>query len=319
MNCNVEFHNQSKIFLSGQEVKGVVIIENDKPRKISDILLVIDGNARTSWTETGADETSTYSYGATQQLIFSAIPLIQNKGGNKTRSNTQHFKNNEIILAVTLNPGNHKFNFNFLLDPMLPSSFDKGDGKIIYAVVIEIKTSETFSFNKKFQFKFDVISHVDLNLQKPEYRAPLKAEISKSFFMSSKVCSITAQIPHQAFAAGQDLPLYLFINNESKLEITSIISTLSRKYTFKCDKTRTKSDREVLLESIHAGLMPRSTHSATYSFKIPSSLIPTIDYSNCKYIDVVYELEVTAKVGGMHRSPKIYLPLYLASVPYKQL
>lgn len=85
MNCGVLFENQSKIFLSGQEVKGVIIIRNDEPRRINGINLIIDGIAKTNWTEstgTGDDEKKT-SYGATQQLIFTKIPLIKNDEGGK--------------------------------------------------------------------------------------------------------------------------------------------------------------------------------------------------------------------------------------------
>lgn len=221
------------------------------------------------------------------------------------------------ILVLTLNPGNHNFNFNFLLHPMLPSSFYKPNGKILYSVVVEIEKAEKFSLNKIFQFNFDVVSHVDLNMEKPDLRAPLKAEISKSFFMTSKVCSLTAEIPHQAFAAGQDLSVFFSINNESKQEITSIILTLLREYKFKCDGISTTSNRDILVSNTQEGLKPQSKHSATYSFQIPSALFPTIDSSKCKYIDVTYRLEITAKIGGMHRSPRIYLPIYIGSVPYK--
>ena len=83
MYCSVEFENQSKIFVSGQEVKGVIKIENDAPKIINGIDLIIDGIAKTNWTETtgtGDDEKKT-SYGATQQLILTKTPLIKNDGG----------------------------------------------------------------------------------------------------------------------------------------------------------------------------------------------------------------------------------------------
>lgn len=80
MNCQVEFSNPSKIFSSGQEVSGVVNLENYISREISGIFLIINGIAKTEWIESvGAGDMEKKSYyGATQQLIFSKMPLMSN-------------------------------------------------------------------------------------------------------------------------------------------------------------------------------------------------------------------------------------------------
>lgn len=98
----------------------------------------------------------------------------------------------------------------------------------MYCVKVNVERAEAFKFNKNFQFPFDVVSHVDLNLERPQDIAPLKAEVSKSFFMSSKILLMTAQIPHRAFVPGQELSVNVDVKNKTKIEIVSLIISLWR-------------------------------------------------------------------------------------------
>lgn len=86
---------------------------------------------------------------------------------------------------------------------------------------------------------------------------------------------------------------------------------------FKSDWVSSQYNTELLVSTIQPGVKPQSDHNATYTFKIPLDLFPTIEFSQSKYIQAIYKLEVIAKVSGMHRSAKINLPIYLGSVPYK--
>lgn len=220
---------------------------------------------------------------------------------------------------MTLNPGQHIYYFNFLLHLSLPSSFKSFYGKIHYAVSVKIARVETFKFDKVFKFPFEVASFVDLNLQDPTLKLPLKVDISKQFLMSSKTLTMTAEIPKRSFAGGENISVFVSIINDTKVEVVSIILSLLRVYTFKSTSISTKSDSDLLIKSEQQGVKEKSKHQATYTFQVPENLFPPIDFGSTTYIEAVYKIEITAKVSGMHRSPRVYLPIFIGTVPLNKI
>lgn len=83
MDCSLTFENKFQKFYSGQEVRGSIVIQNDKLRESAGIFLIIEGTAETHWTETEGtgDDSKSVSYGGTQKLIFTTISLLQNEKG----------------------------------------------------------------------------------------------------------------------------------------------------------------------------------------------------------------------------------------------
>lgn len=181
---------------------------------------------------------------------------------------------------------------------------------------LKVARLEKLKFDKNFKFFFDVVSFVDLNLQNdPNLRLPLKAEISKTFMFSSKSLKISAFILKRAFASGENISITVEIENDTRVEVISTILSLIREFTFKCDGISTKNDSDLLIKSEQQGVKEKSKNQATYSFQIPEGLFPPI---TTKYIDAFYKIEITAKVGGMHISPRIYLPIFIGTVPLKE-
>jgi hypothetical protein len=49
---------------------------------------------------------------------------------------------------------------------------------------------------------------------------------------------------------------------------------------------------------------------------------PQIEATNirlCRYIHITYEVQIIAKVGGLHRSPMLSFPITIGTIPLKGL
>lgn len=169
-------------------------------------------------------------------------------------------------------------------------------------------------FNYSFKFPFNVICHLDLNHEGVEIRKPLRGDISKKFFLGfgSNAMNISAEIPFRGFVGGQTLDISVKIVNKSNVDVASIFVELRRLYHFKSDFISTKNDTQVLVRGNHSGVEAKS--NVTFSLEIPH-VEPTTSVRTCKYIQVSYEICVTVKVVGMHRSPVLTMPVIIGTIP----
>lgn len=185
-------------------------------------------------------------------------------------------------------------------------------------MIIEVTTPYNQDILEKFEFPFEVLTHVNINEVHPELLAPLRVEKSKSFFMSSKKLNMIVDIPLQAYVPGQEMNITVTIDNNTKVEVNSIILTLLREFTLNSGCGTVRDHQEDLVTNSYEGVAPKSSQNSTYSLQIPAdNVFPTIEFSsNCQHIQAIYKLEVTAKVGGMHRSLRVRLPIFIGSVSY---
>jgi Arrestin (or S-antigen), C-terminal domain/Arrestin (or S-antigen), N-terminal domain len=207
--------------------------------------------------------------------------------------------------------GNHTFNFNFTLPLTIPSSVFHHYGKVLYQIKVEMERQ--LKFNYSFKFPFNVISRLDLNHEGGEIRKPLRGDISKKFFLGFGSCAlqIGAQIPFRGFVGGQTLSIDVEVVNESSINVESIFVELRKLFLFKCDFISTKNHSEVLVKGNHKGVLAKSKGQLTFSFEIPPVEPTSVHF--CKYIHISYEVVVIAKVGGLHRSPELNIPITIGT------
>lgn len=167
--------------------------------------------------------------------------------------------------------------------------------------------------NRHFTFPFTVISHLDLNAEGAEIRMPLRGEVTKKFFLglSSKPLTIIAEIPYRGFVANQALNVGVKIANESiECDLRRASAVVSLKVP---TSISTRTDSQILVKGSHDGVAVKSKSEMTFSMQIPPVEPTNIRFS--KYLHVFYEIVVIAKVGGMHRSPKLAIPITIGTVP----
>lgn len=224
-------------------------------------------------------------------------------------------KTSFAVNQTELSPGLHKFNFSCQLPPQLPTSFESKYGYIRYQIKVEVE--RPWKFDIKYCFAFTIIKVLDLNYESPALRSPLKTEISKTFFLGlgSKPLFVSAEIPMSGFVAGQAVPISVTINNESKINVDEIKISLKKiiHYNALTPRRRTRERVESAAEVRHSGVPAKSKGNAYAQLNLPA--VPPTNVAFCRVLQVSYEIHVVAKVGGIHRSPVLRLPLTIGTVP----
>ena len=222
------------------------------------------------------------------------------------------------MLTVTqseLAPGIHRYNFSCQLPPQLPTSFESKYGYIRYQIKVEME--RPWKFDIKFCFAFTVIKVLDLNYESPALRSPLKTESTKTFFfgLGSKALFVSVEIPLSGFVAGQAVPISVKINNESNVDVEEVKASLKKyiHYNSQTPRRRTRERIESAAEVRHAGVPGKSKGNIEAQLIIPS--VPPTNIAFCRVIQVSYEIHVVAKVGGIHRSSLLRLPITIGTVP----
>jgi hypothetical protein len=216
---------------------------------------------------------------------------------------------------MELSAGLHKFNFSCQLPPQLPTSFESKYGYIRYQIKVELE--RPWKFDLKYCFAFTVIKVLDLNYESPALRHPLKTEISKTFFfgLSGKPLFISAEIPFSGFVSGQCVPITIRIVNDSSTDVEETQVSLKKiiHYNSLTPRRKTRERIESAAVAIHAGVPSKG--KAIVDAKLTLPPVPPTNTAFCRVLQVSYEVHVVAKVGGIHRSPVLRLPITMGTVP----
>ncbi|KAG4068171.1 hypothetical protein HA402_001596 [Bradysia odoriphaga] len=300
--CEVNFDgNPNAVYYSGQTLSGVINITNEKPRKLKALTLRIEGYAKCKWTETKGSgrHRRTVIYSGREDYLNTVKYLMGNYNGVDTE----------------LSAGFHQFNFSCVLPFNLPTSFESKYGHIRYQIKVEFERPWKLDLN--YSFGFTVIKVYDLNYDTPAIRAPLKAETTKSFYMglSSKAVYLSAEIPARGFVAGQSVPITIFTNNESNIDVKEIKVSLKKviHYNSQTPRTKTRERVESTSEIRHSGVLRKSKENTVVNLFFPA--VPPTNITSCSIIQVTYLIQIVAKVGGMHFSPLVRLPVTIGTVP----
>lgn len=174
-----------------------------------------------------------------------------------------------------------------------------------------------WKFDIKFCFAFTVIKVFDLNYESPALRSPLKTDRSKTFFLGlgSKPLFVSAEISMSGFVAGQAVPILIKVNNESNIDVEEIKASLKKyiHYNSQTPRRRTRERIESAAEVRYAGVPRKSKGEVKAQLIIPA--VPPTNVAFCTVIQVSYEIHIVAKVGGIHRSSLLRLPLTIGTVP----
>lgn len=169
----------------------------------------------------------------------------------------------------------------------------------------------------KYSFGFTVIKVYDLNYDTPAMRTPLKAETTKNFFLGlgSKAVYISTEIPARGFVAGQTVPITIATNNESSTDVKELKISLKKviQYNSQSPRAKTRKRIESTSEIRHSGVQRKSKESAVVHMVFPA--VPPTNITFSSIIQVSYFIQIVAKVGGMHFSPILRLPVTIGTVP----
>lgn len=154
----------------------------------------------------------------------------------------------------------------------------------------------------------------------PSLKFPAKGEISKTFFFGfgSNALFMSAEIPASGFVSGQQVPVSIKINNESSVDVENVKISLKQIVHY-CSQTPRRKIKESIQTSIaspNPGVKSKNKGMIEGQIVIPP-VVPT-NIGTCSVVLIYYEIHVCAKVGGIHRSPVVKIPITIGTIPLFQ-
>lgn len=168
----------------------------------------------------------------------------------------------------------------------------------------------------KHCFAFTVIKNYDLNYDISTIRQPLKVETSKSFYLglfSSQALYMSAEIPFTGYVSGQAANITVMINNESNIDILELVAELKKIIHYNSDtpRMRTRERFETLAIAKQKGMSAKTKANSEIVLVIPA--VPPTNTGTCRVLHVFYEIHISARVKGMHRSPSVKIPVTIGT------
>lgn len=224
----------------------------------------------------------------------------------------RQFLGNQIEIA----PGSYQYNFQAVLPPLLPTSFEAKHGSIRY--LINVVIDRPWKFDLTYKVAFTVLKQLDLNYENPALKIPTKMEVTNTFycgFCKTAPLFLAASIPVSGYVAGQNINVSIEINNESSVDVEDLKISLKKIIHYNSQTPAKRTKEEILTETEIrcGGVQKRNKGKFDQLLMIPAC--PPSNQNYCRILNVSYEVQVMAKIAGVHRNPVIKLPITIGTVP----
>ncbi|KAH8280915.1 hypothetical protein KR054_004488 [Drosophila jambulina] len=323
--CQILFHNNIQgVYYAGQTISGQVTLSTDTVRQIKGerknfirnsnddkytnipilpaIRLKVKGFAETHWTEdrTDSNNKSTFeSYNGYEKYLSSKVYLL----GSETSS------------EMSLEPGVRTYNFACQIPIHCPSSFEGTHGRIRY--MVDVNIIQPRKYDSIFTRPFTVVQVMDMQTYQSVSQVPVQARSEKTFgvwpFRSSPL-SLELTLPQTGFVPGQTVPLKVLVGNESSIRVHEMKVGLAMMITYISDLSSGTNSERISVAKLKAdGVMRNSRKMYEFQLIIPST--PPTSMHLCRIIKIGYNIEVVAKVKGMHINGTLVMPVTICGVP----
>lgn len=301
--CQILFHNNTQgVFYAGQMVAGQVTLSTDKAIQIKAIRLKLKGYAETHWTESKTDsnnKSTSESYNGFEKYLSSKVYLL----------------GSEISPEMALEPGTRSYNFACPIPINCPSSFEGTHGRIRY--MVDVNIIQPWKYDSIFSRAFTVIQVMDINTYNSVSQVPVQAKTEKTFGVwpfRSDPLTLELNLPQTGFVPGQTVPANVLIGNESKIRVHEVKVGLSMMITYYSDlSSGSKCERKSVAKLKADGVLRNSRKMYDFQLMIPST--PPSCFHLCRIIKIGYQIEVVAKVKGMHINGTLIMPVTICGVP----
>lgn len=228
-----------------------------------------------------------------------------------------------MLKDVELSPGVFIYPANILLANNLPASVTLKEGKIKYK--LEAILSRPWKLNKSDECDVTLVKPLDLNLNWVLTR-PDKVDLEKVFYFCcfpSKPLCLRATISAKAAAPGETVDLTIKIDNKSSIEILKfkIFFMFIEKYSENviCGPKVAENHVSLLKQKVDVNerTVDRGPRQIVHKIVIPHGLHPTDINSKAKVIKFSYAIKITTVVQGFRSNFDMYIPLIVATAPYR--
>ncbi|XP_037942940.1 arrestin domain-containing protein 17-like [Teleopsis dalmanni] len=262
------------------------------------ILLKVSGKATSRWRE----KQLSYSkyYAGHEEYLSSLIYLLGSE--DNTRS--------------TLGMGVHTYSFACQLPHNCPSSFEGRYGSIRY--VVKVTLIRPWKFDQTYTRGLSVLKTVDLNYEAPVLRLPMNSENYKTFCcgpFKTEPLKLELQVPQTCFVPGQNIPVSALIINNTNIAVSEInFSLVMLVRYFSTHPARHSRVESITIATAKGDSVLRNcTRSITRELSVPST--PPTCIRSCNIIQIVYQVEVEARMKGLHSKQAITMPIIIGNVP----
>ena len=183
---------------------------------------------------------------------------------------------------------------------------------------MEFIIDKPWKFDEKYAVPLTIKR--SLNLNNEPYRiygnTPQQKQITRNIgFFGGGPISLHMYTPRMGCVSFEKLPLQVIVSNNSSTHVEKVKFTL-RKIIYYNSIVPARVTREEIVKVMKkeaGGVDKKSEQKYEHNIEIPD--LPSTDYDISKIIHIRYEIQVEAKISGLHKNLIEKLPLVVATVP----
>ncbi|KAE9550058.1 hypothetical protein FO519_006737 [Halicephalobus sp. NKZ332] len=277
VNIQVTLEPCRPFYRPGETITGYVTIDLPEDKKANKISLEARGRAHvTFWRRHGNDN---HCYTADDTYLKTDLILWQKNSSNGEKK---------------VPAGKTKYPFSVTIPYDAVPSLKATHGSICYTLKAELDLP--WALDKHGELEFIVNGGMDFNCV-PMYNQPHIAHLQKTgIFSSSSSMQATFSIPRLAWGAGEIIPIYCDITNNSSNDISGIEIQIIRRESFtgrtaQVYHMKVVEDcvRKIESRRIDVCIPTSTSKQVQVEFGVPPNLVTV---TNCSIICIKYELEV---------------------------
>ncbi|XP_060877415.1 arrestin domain-containing protein 3-like [Metopolophium dirhodum] len=314
-NLQIIFDNPTAVFIPGEIITGRVLIIVSNSVKIKKVKLKFRGEGNVLWREHNLMTRRNSKNGSRRHS------LTHNKTKTERYTAKEEYFNHKIILVggegkLLLKEGDHVYPFSVSLPDNLPSTFEEEYGRVQYTAKVVINIP--WDIKKGKEIAFEVISTLHLN-DEPSLAEPKILEREKFYCCcccKSGPMTMIVYVPYTGFVPGQSIPVTVELDNNSNVDVDSIIIILERVLKFKArfPSSKIKCKALKIVNVCIDGVEKHTSKTRVEQIQIPSSLIiPNLKH--CGIITDTYSLHVEACINGGYINEVISVNIILGDMP----
>ncbi|XP_078042154.1 arrestin domain-containing protein 17 isoform X2 [Augochlora pura] len=217
---------------------------------------------------------------------------------------------------IEVQSGEHKFPFQCVLPPNIPSSFESDFGYVRY--IAKATLDRPWKFDQEVKSPFTVIQPFDLN-QEQRASERIQEEMSKTFCClccASAPLTVNYSLPVRGYVPGQSMPVKINVENASGVTVDTVKLILCKIVTFRATtpSTDTRTEEIVVAEVGKGPVEGGGTAEYEQNLEIPP--LPPSNLANCGIIDLEYNLKIMACVSGWyHRNLSKNSLVFVGTIP----
>ena len=289
----------SGIFISGELVRGNLVVRIRERLKINNLRLILKGNGRVHWTEShGSGKTRrTVSYIAEEEYAHSNLIFLAKQA------------NNDCYLEV----GEQSYQFQFQLPLNLPTSFEYIHARVRYFLRGDIDIP--WAFDKTVYLTITVINHFDLNIN-PIFRQPIMSEEIKTLCClccKSDPIIVKLSISKTGFVSGEMLSFKAILNNQSSTSM-KYVSFKIIQYILCITRRKSRTFSRLVIELA----CPKKINERMSEEWNDSVIIPPICPSSngtSNIMRISYSAVLHVNPSSLNKSVNVAIPIVIGTVP----